>query len=99
MPGTYPVSRGCREGAAAVGGGGPPLRISIRLRMYISELGKYASMPMGSRLKIKYKHMIRLPPMLQYQNDIGMTLSPCRSEASHWTKKRIEKKTFPMKPR
>jgi hypothetical protein len=44
--------------------------------MYISELGKYASMPMGSRLKMKYKHMTRLPAMLQYQNDIGMTLSP-----------------------
>jgi hypothetical protein len=54
---------------------------------------------MGSRLKIKYKHMIRLPPMLQYQKDIGMTLSPCRSEASHWTKKRIEKRAFPIKPR
>ena len=56
-------------------------------------------MPTGSRLKMKYKHMIMLPAMLQYQNETGITLSPCRSEASHWTKKRIEKKTFPMKPR
>src|SRR5438270_312665 len=25
--------------------------------------------------------MIMLPPMLQYQNETGMTLSPCRSDA------------------
>src|SRR5438876_7747933 len=36
--------------------------------------------------------------MLQYQNDTGITLSPCRSEASHCTRKRIEKVAFPIKP-
>ena len=37
--------------------------------------------------------------MLQYQNDTGITLSPCRSDATHWTMKRIEKRAFPMNPR
>src|SRR6266403_5780795 len=42
--------------------------------------------------------MITLPPMLQYQNETGMTLSPCRSEAIHCTRKRIENVAFPIRP-
>src|SRR5437016_5854270 len=39
-----------------------------------------------------------LPAMLRYQNDVGMTLSPSRSEAIHCTRKRVEKIALPTRP-
>jgi hypothetical protein len=49
----------------------------------MNEFGKKPRIPTGSRRKIKYSNMRRLPAMLKYQKETGTTLSFFLSEASH----------------